>query len=91
MHSKTVILEMKAHFLDYVAACDNVHNPIVELIISTVQEVSIYSEYEGSSTAVISEQQNNMYINERVAQGFRKLWAAVKVSGTLNDVLGWYQ
>ena len=54
VHSKTVIFEMKAQFLDYVAACENVHNPIVAPISSTVQEVSIYSEDEGASPAVIS-------------------------------------
>ena len=68
VHSKTVIFEMKYHFLDYVATCDNVHNHIVKLISSTLQEVSIYSEDEGASTAVMSEQQTSMYMNERVAQ-----------------------
>ena len=32
---------MKAHFLDYVSACDNVHNPIIEQISSTLKEASI--------------------------------------------------
>ena len=55
VHSKTVIFEIKAHFLYYVAACENAHNPIVAPIISTVQEVSIYSEDELESPAVMSE------------------------------------
>ena len=91
MHSKTVIFEMKAHFLDYVSPCENVHNPIVAPTSSTIQEVYIYSGDEVASTAVMLEQQNNMYMNERVAQEFRKFWADVKASGTVNDVLGWYQ
>ena len=68
VHIKTVILEMKAHFLDYVSACENMHSPIFAPINSTLQEVSIYLEYEGASPSVISEQQTNMYMNERVAQ-----------------------
>ena len=91
MHSNTVIFEMKAHFLDYVATCENVHNPIVVPISSTVQEVSIYSEDKGAIPTVIPEQQTNMYMNERVAQEFRMFWAAVKASGTVTNVLGWYQ
>ena len=39
VHSKTVIFEIKAHFLDYFSDCENVHNPIVAPISSTVQEV----------------------------------------------------
>ena len=39
VHSKTVIFEIKDHFLDYVSDCENVHNPIVARISSTVQEV----------------------------------------------------
>ena len=54
VHSKTVIFEMKAHFLEYISACENIHNPIVAPISSTVQEVSIYPEDEGASPAVIS-------------------------------------
>ena len=82
---------MKAHFLDYLSACENVNNPIVEPISSTVQEVSIYSENEGASPAVMSEHQTNMYINERVALEFRTFRAAVKASGEVTNVLGWYQ
>ena len=67
VHSKTVIFEMKDQFLDYFSTCENVHNPIVVTISSTVQEVFIYSEDEGASTAVILDQQTNMYMNERVA------------------------
>ena len=67
MHIKTVIFEMKDNFLDYVFACDNVHNYIVVPISSTVQEASIYSEDEGASPAIMSERQTNMYINERLA------------------------
>ena len=55
VHSKTVVFEMKAHFLDYVAACENVHNPIVAPISSTVQDASIYSENEGASRTFMSE------------------------------------
>ena len=91
MHSKTVIFEMKDQFLDYVAACEDVHNPIVVPIISTVQEVYIYSEYESAIPAVISEQQTNTHINDRVAQEFFTFWAAVKASGKVTDVLEWYQ
>ena len=43
VHSNTVTFDMKAYFLDYVAACENVHNPIVAPISSTLQEISIYS------------------------------------------------
>ena len=82
---------MKAHVLDYVAACENVHNTIAAPISSTVQEVPIYSKDYVSSTAAMSEQQTNMYMNERVAQEFRMFWAAVKASGTVTNVLGWYQ
>ena len=53
--------------------------------------MSIYSEYEGASPAVMPEQQTNMYINERVAQEFLKFWEAVKASVEVTDVLGWYQ
>ena len=41
VHSKTMIFEIKAHILDYVAACDNVHNHIVAPISKTVQYESI--------------------------------------------------
>ena len=44
VQSKTVIFEIKAQFLYYVSACDNVHNPIVAHISSTVKEASIYSK-----------------------------------------------
>ena len=37
VHSKTVILEMKDLVLDDIAACENVHNPIVAPISSTVK------------------------------------------------------
>ena len=82
---------MKAHFLYYVAACENVQNPIVAPISSTVQEVSIYPEDGVSITAVMSEQQTNIYMNDRISQEFRTFWAAVKASGTVTNVLGWYQ
>ena len=91
VHSKTVIFEIKAHFLDYVTACENVHNPIVVPIGWTVKEASIYSDYEGASRTFMPERQNNMYMNERVAQEFRTFWAALKASGTVAVVLGWYQ
>ena len=39
----------------------------------------------------MSEHQTNMYMNERVAQDFRTLRAVVKESGTVTNVLGWYQ
>ena len=91
VHSKTVIFEMKAHFLDYVATCGNVQNRIVALRSSTVQDVSIYSEYEGASRTFISEQQTNIYMNERVAREFRTFWADLKSIGALTDVLEWYQ
>ena len=82
---------MKAHFLDYVATCNNVHNHIVAPIRSTVQEASIYSDDEGASQTFMSEQQTSMYMNERVAQEFWVFWTDVKASGTVTDVLGWYQ
>ena len=63
MHIKTVIFVMKPHFLYYVVACENVHNLIVAPTSSTVQEVSIYSEDECESPAVMLEQQNNIYMN----------------------------
>ena len=44
VHINTLIFEIKAHFLDYFAACKNVQKPIFALISSTVQEVSIYSD-----------------------------------------------
>ena len=55
VHSKTVIFEMKYHFLDYVATCDNVHNPIVAPVILKIQEASIYSDDEGACPVVMSE------------------------------------
>ena len=61
--SNTIIFEMKDHFLDYVTACENVHNPIVAPISSTVKDAYIYSEDEVSSTAVMLERKNNMYYN----------------------------
>ena len=82
---------MKAHLLDYVSACENVNNPIVAPIISTVKEVSIYSEYEGASPAVMLEQQTSIYMNEIIAQEFWTFREAAKASGTVTDVLGWYQ
>ena len=91
VHINTVVFEMKAQFLDYVSACENVHNPIVAPISSTVQEAYIYSEDEGESPAVMSEQQTNMYMNDRLAQEFQTFWSDVKTSGKVTDVLGWYQ
>ena len=82
---------MKGHFLDYLSACENVNNPIVAPISSTLQEVSIYSEDEGTSPAVMSYHHTNMYMNERVALEFQTCWAAVKASGAVTNVLGWYQ
>ena len=70
MHSNTMIFEMKDHFLDYVVACENVSNPIVAPIGSTVQEASIYSEKDGASRTFTSKRQTNMYMNERMAQDF---------------------
>ena len=32
-----------------------------------------------------------MYMNEMVAQEFRTFWEAVKATGTVTHVLGWYQ
>ena len=55
MHSKTVIFEMKANFLDYGAACENMHSAIVSPIISISQEVYIYSVDEGESIVVMSD------------------------------------
>ena len=37
VHSKTFIFEMKANLLEYVTTCENVHNPIIAPIISTVK------------------------------------------------------
>ena len=37
VHINAVVFEMKAQFLDYVSACENVHNPIVAPISSTVK------------------------------------------------------
>ena len=82
---------MKAHVLDYVATCNNVHNHIFAPRRSTVQEASIYSDDEGASQTFMSEQQTSMYMNERVAQEFWVFWTDVKASGTVTDVLGWYQ
>ena len=70
VHSKTVIFEMKYHFLDYVATCENMHNPIVAPIILAIQEASIYSDDEGACPVFMSERQTNMYMNERLAQEF---------------------
>ena len=91
VHIQTVIFEMKAHFLYYFTACENVHNPIVSPISSTVQEASIYSEDEVASPTVMSEHQTNIYMNERVSQEFRTFQEAVNSSWTLTDFLGWYQ
>ena len=89
MYRKDVIFETKAHLLDYVATYENVHNPTVALISSTVKEVSIYSEDEGESPAVMSDQQINIYMNDRVAQEFWTLWSDLKASGTVTNALGW--
>ena len=88
VHCKTVIFETKAHFLDYVAACENVRNPIFAPISSTVQEASIYSYDEGEIFNFMSQRQTNINMNERVAQQFRTFRAAVKASGTVTNVLG---
>ena len=39
----------------------------------------------------MSEQKTNMYMNQRVSQDFWAFRSAVKASGTVTDVLGWYQ
>ena len=49
VHSKTVIFEIKDHFLYYVADCENMYNPIIAPISSTLQEASIYSDDGGAS------------------------------------------
>ena len=91
VHSKNVIFEMKSHLLYYFASFKNLHNPIVEQISSTVQEASIHSDDEGTSCTFMYQKQTNMYMNERLAQEFRAFWEAMKASGTVTDVLGWYQ
>ena len=54
VHSKTMIFEMRSHFLDYIATCENGHNPTVAPIILTIQEAYIYSYDEGASPVVFS-------------------------------------
>ena len=82
---------MKANFLDYVAAFEDVHNPTVAPRISTVQEAYIYSYNEGTSHTFMLERQTDMYMNERLAQEFLTFQASVKSSGTATNVLWWYQ
>ena len=91
MHSKTVIFETKDKSLDYVTACKNMHIHIVAPRSSPVKEAFIYPEDEGANHTFILERKTSMYINDRVAKEFRTLQADVKSSGTVNNVLGWYQ